>query len=402
MSFCANCGQKLPEQPTAIKFCPACGEKVYPATTADSAPAAPAPAPVPKPISNPTPAPVASRPTPPPVVLPDQPSKAMHNPTLSCLKEIASSPLMMFFAIVYSVLLLVSLFWQDSSMSALLGDTDLLGDLNLSLSDDTWFSSLIDGSTLLTIISNTPTIIILIGIWITFGSAHGNNPMRNDAGLKMIKVVCQIKRIMWPIICSLITILLMSSCSKLNSEINNAYGYASSSAADSVNRIFFLVFFVMWGICICQVIYLSKLIDSLSVLSDAMHYGKPCGGVSIFLIVLWFISAHSCFSCLLIVDGMFIPLVLQGLMYILAACLFIQLRSRLDAITRMQTQHSPMWGRQWRCNICGRSNNATTAICFCGHPRGSDRVWVCSNCNSSNPAAAISCSNCGRYRTRTF
>ena len=378
MNFCPNCGEKLV---ASSRFCPGCCMKL-------EASAAPAPAPSP---SHSAPKPVVA-----PVSAVKPVARAGISPIAEYLKRAATSPVFLIFTILYTLVTLLNIF-NGSSMLTSIFDTDLLGNSVSLFSESKVVSSLTGVGIFFSILFNVPQILIIIGLWITFGSAAGNSTLRSPVGIRMIRVIFQIKRILWPVACGLLTLTILSACTSMS----DAYGSASSS----INATIFVIFLVMWGVCALMISFFSKLIESLGSLADCVTTGRPTAPISIFVVVMWFIGANSCLSSLLLMpESMDYTVVLQAAMLIFAACVFIGLRSNLDRLSRSTYKVTTVHGTSWACT-CGRVNAQYVTSCVCGRSKTSNHAevpldrptarWECKNCYASNPPDITLCTRCG-------
>ena len=249
--FCSNCGIENAE---GAVFCKNCGKNL----TQPSAPVKVAK----PPLSN--------------------------NPTLNVIKKVASSPLFLVAIIAYSVQILGSVIVAAGSGPLFSGMIyNILYEFGADIPYELY--DILDGIAMAgsgpvivgTIIGLIPTILICIGLWITYASARSRlSSGMKTSGLTMIKVITIIQ--------------LVGDCLTLAAfEIFLMFAVVASAAEAYGFVVVIFVFIVILGTAmyILQIIYLSKIVKSINTAKNTIATGVPSNKVSSFLAVWAFVSA---------------------------------------------------------------------------------------------------------------
>lgn len=260
--FCKMCGV---ENADGSAFCKNCGINL-------SAPVAPA-----------TPAAV------PPVQVTVQPLST--NPVLNAVKKVASSPLFLVAVIVYSLQILLTLI-NSTTIGARL-EMFLYNLLDRFGGNAPYeFYEAVDSISrigdipyvLFTVVGLIPTILICIGLWITYSSARNRlSDGMKTSGLTMIKVITIIQLVFSCISLALTEILLMLL----------VVGVAAEELYNAGVIIAILAFVVIISVAayVLEIIYLAKIIKSINTAKNTITTALPSDKVSTFVAVWAFISA---------------------------------------------------------------------------------------------------------------
>ena len=259
--FCKQCGTENAE---GSAFCKNCGINL-------SAPVQPAP--------------VYAAPT--PAVKPPLSS----NPVLNAVKKIASSPLFLVAVIALSVQILASIIGAAAG-GAILRELiysvlyELGGNIPYEVYDVLDKIAMVGSGPVVvgTIIGLIPTILICVGLWLTYASAASRaSDTMKTSGLTMIKVISIIQLVSTCIWFAIIEILLML--------IVIAVGAADVYEAGIIIAILIFMVILFAAAFVLEIIYLAKIIKSINTAKKTIATAVPSDKVSSFVAVMNFISA---------------------------------------------------------------------------------------------------------------
>lgn len=258
MKYCQNCGASLDD---SAKFCIECGAVVE-QTTISSAPVDYSSV---KLISN--------------------------DAVLGTVRQCASSPLFLISIIAFTV---ATLFGWISSFIA----NDMMVDATVTMNDMILPSSSRVASIIGSVIGAAPSALLVIGMWMTYASAKGNNDRMKTSGLAVIRVVLIIFLVLMCICAGLVLILIaiMSVAISVvgtsvftDPEIWSEFGNATEAAALAESMfivvaiiavIVFAAFFTL------AIIYFAKLARTVKVIKTTIETGTITGKASAFVAVM--------------------------------------------------------------------------------------------------------------------
>lgn len=270
MKFCAICGKQNEDE---NDFCENCGnpiqtnqqppsnqQQVYSQPIYQSAqPNYYVPSPQPKPILS-------------------------QNPVLNKIKTMVTSPLFLVAVIIYSAFVLFSLiqsFMPSSLMSMLYKNSGMLSGMGIGVFGSVL--NMIQGVfTAVAIIALIPSILICVGLWMFFVSSS-TPENRSTSGLTMIKVstiINLVGMLLVPVIA--IIVFLIAAAGSASS------GYSNSG--NIVGVMFLAIFIILIAITLPVLIYVN-IIKTLNAVRNMIFTLVPTNKISMFLVVMNFISA---------------------------------------------------------------------------------------------------------------
>ena len=249
-------------------------------------------------------------------------------------KKVATSPMVICLAIIQTFLVMLSLYTAFFPSAVL--DLSALNEMT---------DTNIGGILLVTgLISSIPTVLVAIGIWITVFSASRNKYLRNAKGVRLIHGLYKVLRILLPIACCVLTIILFSACSRLtysgSGEVYGEYSvggfhiytgsnlFYNASVASAV-----LVYIVLlWGIGGFLMWFYSKIISTLDSLAVSIAHGILFAEISMVVIVMCFVSGGlSAISLLISTNWVdFVSSGLSAASQIMTGVLLLNMRNQLQ------------------------------------------------------------------------
>lgn len=308
MRFCSACGSQVDDH---AKFCPVCGAPMeFPQQTPTTVNAQPPEPPITEETAN---ARYASgdpgyggyRPEAPAyrAPMPAFGSSEAAKPdrgagVREAIRSSGATPLTLILAILLSVTLLISLitlFDRGTMLDTLSGIgaiSDDLGDAFEEIGDIAETGSIL--SIMMGLLISAPAILIVIGLWVVFGSMQnrGRNPIPSG-GLTLIKVALIIKLVLFAVFGGIVLIILMRAAIAVR-EVARSYnyygGYYRRSAASSASGTLWLVFSMMVAVFVLVIVFYAKAIKSVGAAKQAC-FGYITGGLSMYVAVMCFLWA---------------------------------------------------------------------------------------------------------------
>lgn len=266
--FCKHCGTENAE---GAAFCKNCGTNISQATPVQAAPTYTAP--------------VYMAP-----VVKVKPPLSSH-PVLNVVKQIASSPLFLVAIIAFSLNLLVSLFALTNignSFTYML--YEVLDEFGRAVPYEVYefIDQISDvGSAVFGvfgIIALIPSIIVCIGLWMTYGSAVSRvSDGMKTAGLTMIKVVVIIELVSYCVLLTLVDFLLIFGI--VASAMSPEY------IAGALVALFVILLIVVTALLVLDIVYLAKIVKSINTAKNTIITGEPSDDISGFVAVWTFVKA---------------------------------------------------------------------------------------------------------------
>ena len=278
MKFCPNCGQQMED---ADVFCPNCGTSAESETVngaANNAPAGFTPGPQPyQPEPQPQYRPVAPQPQ-----FASPSGQTGLNPAILALKRTATSAPSIIAAILFTVgvvlsivLSIVSAKYMPVVFSNLLRAFEVKN-FSIEFNEASAVLSAIGGA--------IPSLLIVLGLWLTIGAAGNKNSDRmSSAGLTIIKVI---QIISFVCLCIFIGIIVLASIIGIIASIG-------AKANGGVTAALIVLFFVIAGVSVFAIIYFAKVIKTISAAKSVISTGLPNNRASGFVAVMQFISGVS-------------------------------------------------------------------------------------------------------------
>lgn len=300
MKFCSQCGARLTDE---SRFCPDCGcaSVRYTGPAAASASYYPPKSPI------------------------------EGKPVTSYLRQAFTAPLFLTFAIMYSAFLAINIFVAMDPLEMLAGDeiSEILYLLSGAEKLEAAFSSIL-------MFGQIPNILIVIGIWITYASAKNSPSGPSAGGVDLIKGLCKVLRVLFPIVCGLVSIAILGACSDISQTVRE-YSNSSSvqKAAAEAKGMLAGVFFGMWVAAGFVIYFYGKLIDSLESISFSITSKKASSNISQLVIVMFIIAGGLSVIGAFGLGGMFLlSSILGGASQIMAAVILASLKDNLRRVTR--------------------------------------------------------------------
>ena len=280
MKFCPNCGQQLEDEDV---FCPNCG-----ANTASDAENVISQAPVPDNQSAQYESPVVSQPQQANQTQYATPSgnSAGLNPAILALKRAITSAPSIIAAALFTVSVLFSVYIMalgSDSVAQLAVQIMKTAGLNVSVSS----GSLLTGF-LSAIVASLPSLLIILGLWLTIGSASKKNTDRmSTAGLTIIKVIMIISFV--AVIAAFAAAIVLIVIALLFGA--DALGFSSENAASIALALISVLILV--GIFVFVIIYYVQIIKTIGAAKSVASLGRPSRRISGFVGVMQFITGIS-------------------------------------------------------------------------------------------------------------
>ena len=400
-AFCINCGEKVEkESQNSETFCPVCGHSnpdktVFCRNCGNQILATPA------------------------TVQPAQPSyQASGNPSvvIAEVKRLCGS---LALVLMFTISTVLEIF--NSVNGSLL--TGIMYELGLGK-----YANLFGESYFSVIISKTPLILIVIGMWITFASSK-NHYQRSvsTGGLTLIKVIAVIFAIVSAIEYFLLLIIVGEAS-------NSAYGYY-----DTIDDAIVIAILVIILLGIVFTSYYIAMFNTAGAISSAAKYGRITNMPSIYLAVCSYIIGIGKFIVLLITARgqtalNAIAVLCSTTAYIMLGVFITNFRSRLKELTtpaplvasagqnqpnsvyppnpsyippyqtytpvaqpqQIQPQIEADKPKTVICTSCGAEIPSGSAFCGkCGGKVVVNKNKICPKCGSSVPYDDVFCNNCG-------
>ena len=302
--FCSNCGAKLAD---GTSFCPECGTPVKQNTPAQGTYSQ-------NPVNNG--APVysynhagysyngnAQR--------QNSAVNAAGNPLFGILKNLGSSPLFIVCASLFTLSLLLSFWYAVGGQNQIVGAIYRMA-REFGFDDYLWsyFNPISTGIKVYSVISLVPSILVAVGLWMTFASAHNKyEPSVKTAGLTMIKVINCINLLWSIIVLAVVEILGIVSIVGITSVSYNAYdsyyGYYEKPSAYMIGFVvgFMIAFAVVFFF---EILFLAKINKTINSMKNAANNGNVKNLASSYVAVILIISAV--FSLIGMVATLFSPI----------------------------------------------------------------------------------------------
>ncbi len=171
------------------------------------------------------------------------------------------------------------------------------------------------------VFGNVPNILILIGVWILFGTAvKKDNLCPSAAGLTLCKVasvinmVCVIVGLGLSILVALA--LMIAGAGGANTGDYYAYGSTVTVWGTVIGIIFGVLFVILAGVLVFNIIYYVKLLRTIKTIRHTIETDVPRADVSRFITFMCFFSGCvSALSSLIIFD-------IGGMAYAAASIIF--------------------------------------------------------------------------------
>ena len=283
MKFCPNCGQQLED---ADVFCPKCGQNT------EAVQENVQPAPQYTPVPEPQPLYQAPQPAPQFYAPPAANETGLNQPILA-LKRTATSAPFIIGAILFTVSAILSVILSvvtSPYLYYLFFDYLYAQGINVSYVSLNTASSVISA-----VISSIPTLLVILGLWLTVGAGgNKNNDRMSTAGLTIIKVI----RILGLIgFCICFGILLIASIIGLIALGVNGGRYSGPGLGVGI-----LGFLILIGVFVFGLIFLIKVLKTIGAAKKVAATGMPNNGASGFVAVMLFIAGISgIFSALMLI-----------------------------------------------------------------------------------------------------
>lgn len=251
--FCPNCGSQVAQD---TRFCPMCGHTINAAPAASVAPVAP--------------------------TLQQTPSNGFADRVREAVRFIGSSPLFLVITCLYTLLQLVSFLSIGYSSSSMFESLyPMLREMGMSASDIREMSQVFSSGTgIVSLFSMIPSILIMSGLWMIYGTSVGRSKRISTAGYTMIQVITIIQLVFIGIALLIGFIVLLAAFVGLN---------ASHYATDEALTILAIVLTVYIAVAVFVFVYYIKICTTLSKVKTTLHTGTPNRYVSGFVAVICFI-----------------------------------------------------------------------------------------------------------------
>lgn len=208
------------------------------------------------------------------------------------IRSSGASPLTLILAILLSVTLLISLislFDRGTMLGTLAGVGAIFDDMDEVIDE---IDDIAEAGSVLGImfglLFNTPAILIVIGLWVIFGSMQNRsrNPIPSG-GLTLIKVALIIKLVVFAIIGGIVLVILMRAATLAN-RVARSFNYYDRSSADTSS--IWLAFSFVVAAFVLVIIFYAKAIKSTGAAKQAC-IGYYTGCISMYVAVMCFLWA---------------------------------------------------------------------------------------------------------------
>lgn len=288
--FCSNCGAKLAD---GSSFCPNCGTPVKQNTSGSNAYSQ-------NPANNT--APVYSynnyhsnysyNNAPGHANVPN----ASQNPVFGILKTLGSSPLFIVCASLFTLSLLLSFWYAVGGQNQLVNSIYRIADqLGVSYYLWSYFEQIRFAINGYAVVALIPSILVAVGLWLTFASAHNKyQPSVKTAGLTIIKVINCINLVWSCIVLAAVEIVgiiaLIAVSAASDNSYDSYYGYYSHSNAYALGFVvgLMLTFAVAFAF---EIIFLAKINKTINSMKNAAVNGYVKSLASSYVAVILIISA---------------------------------------------------------------------------------------------------------------
>ena len=320
--FCPNCGASLND---GARFCSKCGS------------AQPITPPVQARYVQPVPSPLTSE---------NPRAKQVRN----AVRKLGGSPLFLIVCICYTLAQLISLltlFIPNDLFSSLI---PLLRQMGMSYSDIQNILSGISGTSgIMGFLGMIPSILIMSGLWMVYGTCVSRNNRLGTGGLTMIQVINIIYLVFFGLAMLILLIVLLIAVAASSSL--GGYGKEAASAA-GIGML--VAFFLIAGIAAFVFVYYIKILTTISKVKETIRTGIPNRKVSGFVAVMCFISGgFSALGGLLSVAGLayanlstiltILSSLLSGALMILIGVLIFLYKSKMHQLEEMLTPRAPAY-----------------------------------------------------------
>ena len=207
-------------------------------------------------------------------------------PSVFNIKEPASSGLYLFAVILFSVNILYGVIFTNSVYSSVYQILSAAGigisDLGLSI------SGFAIATRIASVILSVPSLLIVLGLWLIFGSAKSSSKKLKSGGIKLINVIMIIRLIFF-----CIAIFLAEAACLFFVIVAGLDDYGNFPAASSLGPAFIAVIaLAIAGAAVVCIIYFAKILKMLGSAKRCADTGqKPF--ISVYVIVICFISLFS-------------------------------------------------------------------------------------------------------------
>lgn len=311
---------------------------------------------------------------------------------LTVLKKICSSPVALVAVIAYTAAALFSFINSINGSSGILGYIyqfasmmdmeEIIGDLYYAVRSTSIISA---------VIGMIPTILIAIGLWMTYASAANHQYVgMKTSGLTLIKVILIISLVFICITLAAVEIIALIAV------INLADSYYGSSMVASLVG-------VMVGVAIAMallILFYAKSIKSINTISMTAHTGNPSDKVSAYVAVMAFIMGG--FTLLSVFSNFYIFALLSNLCSATSSITFGvflfsyrgQMRTAMNSSGYMNIPQQPAYAvPNTNAYIPQMQNSFVQQSAY--FPQ-SDGVEQSTTVLSNEPQQLVTCLNCGK------
>jgi len=267
--FCSKCGKQIQD---GTKFCPNCGAAANGNPTPQQA------RPVQQPMPNPAVQTAAVPPQAQPIPNAPRPRK-MYELVWINIKKMLSAPVFIITVVLFTLSILLS-FTGGSFLNTILSS---MGSVISLMGLDSWetqyyLSEVMDGlgsligssGTIINILTNLPSILIAIGLWLLVAAGFNKTHLKTPTtGLTMIQVI-----VILQFIGALLPVLPLIAGAFILGEYST--------------KVLVIMLLIAVVLLVFVLLYYIKLLKTIGAIKDALISGTPNASISTFIIFMCF------------------------------------------------------------------------------------------------------------------
>lgn len=283
MKFCPKCGNQLGDN---VSFCNRCGADVKGAAAAGNQNGG---------FNGAAPQPQYATPQPQfngQVNMPQAGNMNAPGTAIEVIKAIGKSPLFLAAVVAMTLSVLFNFFYQISGSNAAFDSLrETLGRIGLDREAREIVNSMEGVSVGSILISMVPSILIVIGLWLTYVSLSNRTGPISTVGLTMIKVINIIELVFMCIAFAIVEIVLIAGMVGVSIVKNDTSSADGKTLAGLAGGLLVVGAIVLAAVFVLMIVYLSQIISSINTAKRTIATGVASDKVSAFVAVMSFIAA---------------------------------------------------------------------------------------------------------------